>query len=46
MRENVDYRLILAEAKLTPLQRQVLSLVGEGKTDNDKPRACAQENPK
>ena len=33
MREIMDRRLVLAEAKLTPLQRQVLSLVGEGKTD-------------
>jgi hypothetical protein len=34
MREIMDRRLVLAEAKLTPLlQRQVPSLVGEGKTD-------------
>jgi len=27
----MDHRLIEAEAKLTPLQRELLSLIGEGK---------------
>ena len=30
----MDHRLIEAETKLTPLQRQLLSLIGEGKTDH------------
>ena len=34
-----DRRLIEAEAKLTPLQRQLLSLIGEGKTDHQIARA-------
>ena len=35
----MDRRLIEAEAKLTPLQRQLLSLIGEGKTDHQIARA-------
>ena len=35
----MDHRLIEAEAKLTPLQRQLLSLIGEGKTDHQIARA-------
>lgn len=30
----MDHRLMEAEAKLTPLQRELLSLIGEGKTDH------------
>jgi len=35
----MDRRLIEAEAKLTPLQHQLLSLIGEGKTDHQIARA-------
>ena len=35
----MDHRLMEAEAKLTPTQRQLLSLIGEGKTDRQIARA-------